>query len=114
MNEQTLDQLQHTAFGYFLQAVNPANGLIADTPRENSPASIGVVGFALSVYPGRWSAAGWRGPMRPNAASRCCLSSTTAIRAKVRRRPVSMRITTARRCRRGRRECSAPYEVLRR
>jgi len=51
MNEQTLDQLQRAAFGYFLQAVNPANGLIADTSRENSPASIGVVGFALSVYP---------------------------------------------------------------
>ena len=51
MNEQTLDQLQRAAFGYFLQAVNPANGLIADTSRENSPVSIGVVGFALSAYP---------------------------------------------------------------
>lgn len=51
MDEQTLDQLQRAAFGYFLRAVNPANGLIADTFRENSPASIGVVGFALSVYP---------------------------------------------------------------
>jgi hypothetical protein len=51
INEQTLDQLQRAAFGYFLQAVNPANGLIADTSRENSPVSIGVVGFALSAYP---------------------------------------------------------------
>ena len=51
MNEQTLDQLQRAAFGYFLQAVNPANGLIADNSRENSPSSIGVVGFALSAYP---------------------------------------------------------------
>ena len=51
MNEQTLDRLQRAAFGYFLQAVNPANGLIADTSREHSPASIGVVGFALSAYP---------------------------------------------------------------
>ena len=51
MNEQMLDQLQRAAFGYFLQAVNPGNGLIADTTRENSPASIGVVGFALSAYP---------------------------------------------------------------
>jgi len=51
MSEQTLDQLQRAAFGYFLRAVNPANGLIADTSRENSPASIGVVGFALSAYP---------------------------------------------------------------
>ena len=51
MNEQTLDQLQRAAFGYFLQTVNPANGLIADTSRDNSPCSIAVVGFALSVYP---------------------------------------------------------------
>ena len=51
MNEQALDQLQRAAFGYFLQGVNPANGLIADTSREHSPASIGVVGFALSAYP---------------------------------------------------------------
>jgi hypothetical protein len=51
MSEQTLDQFQRAAFDYFLQAVNPANGLIADTSRENSPAGIGVVGFALSSYP---------------------------------------------------------------
>src|ERR1700688_1638786 len=51
MNEQTLDQLQRAAFGYFPQAVNRANGLIADTSRESSPASIAVVGFALSAYP---------------------------------------------------------------
>jgi hypothetical protein len=51
MSEQTLDQLQRAAFGYFLEAVNPANGLIADNSKENSPSSIGVVGFALSVYP---------------------------------------------------------------
>ena len=51
MSEQTLDQLQRAAFGYFLEAVNPANGLIADNSRENSPSSIGVVGFALSAYP---------------------------------------------------------------
>ncbi|NMG75912.1 glucoamylase family protein [Aromatoleum diolicum] len=48
---QTLDELQHAAFGYFLQAVNPANGLIVDTSRDNSPVSIAVVGFALSSYP---------------------------------------------------------------
>jgi len=51
MTEQMLDQLQRAAFSYFLQTANPANGLIADTTRENSPASIGVVGFALSAYP---------------------------------------------------------------
>ena len=49
-DEALLDGLQHAAFGYFLKAVNPANGLIADTSREHSPTSIGVVGFALSAY----------------------------------------------------------------
>jgi len=51
INEQTLDRLQRAAFGYFLHAANPANGLIADNSRPSSPASIGVVGFALSTYP---------------------------------------------------------------
>jgi len=51
MDEQTLDQLQRAAFGYFAQTVNPVNGLVADTTRENCPCSIAVVGFALSVYP---------------------------------------------------------------
>jgi len=50
-DEALLDGLQHAAFDYFLKTVNPANGLIADTSREHSPASIGVVGFALSAYP---------------------------------------------------------------
>ncbi|HEY1438939.1 MAG TPA: glucoamylase family protein, partial [Casimicrobiaceae bacterium] len=39
------------AFDYFRQATNPANGLIADNSRANSPVSIAVVGFALSSYP---------------------------------------------------------------
>src|ERR1700733_9114173 len=51
MSEETLDQLQRAAFGYFLQAVNPGNGLVADTSRDASPSSIAVVGFALSTYP---------------------------------------------------------------
>ena len=51
MDEQKVDQLQHAAFGYFLQEVNPANGLVADNSRVNSPSSIAVVGFALSAYP---------------------------------------------------------------
>ena len=52
MNDSDLlDHLQHAAFSYFLKTFNPANGLIADTSRENAPCSIAVVGFALSVYP---------------------------------------------------------------
>lgn len=50
-DEQLLDRLQRAAFDYFVQSVNPANGLVADTSRDGSPASIAVVGFALSSYP---------------------------------------------------------------
>jgi hypothetical protein len=46
-----LDGLQRAAFRYFVEAVNPANGLVADTSRRDSPASIAVVGFALASYP---------------------------------------------------------------
>jgi len=51
VDEALLDGLQRAAFGYFLQAVNPSNGLVADTSRENSPSSIAAVGIALSAYP---------------------------------------------------------------
>lgn len=50
-DEELLDRFQHAAFGYFLETVNPENGLVADTSRPNWPASIAVVGFALSCYP---------------------------------------------------------------
>lgn len=50
-DEELLDGLQRAAFAYFLKEVNPANGLVADTSRPGSPASIAVVGFALSAYP---------------------------------------------------------------
>ncbi|HWZ70919.1 MAG TPA: glucoamylase family protein [Casimicrobiaceae bacterium] len=50
-DETLLDRLQRAAFDYFPQAANPANGLIADNSRANSPVSIAVVGFALACYP---------------------------------------------------------------
>lgn len=50
-DEALLDALQRAAFGYFLDEVEPDNGLVADTSREGAPCSIAVVGFALSVYP---------------------------------------------------------------
>ena len=50
-DEALLEGLQRDAFGYFLRAYNPRNGLVADTTREGSPSSIAVIGFALSVYP---------------------------------------------------------------
>jgi len=48
---QMLDDLQRTAFDYFVKQTNAHNGLVADTSRPGSPASIAVVGFALSTYP---------------------------------------------------------------
>ncbi len=50
-DDELLDALQFAAFGYFVDTVNPTNGLIADTSREGSPCSIAVVGFVLSCYP---------------------------------------------------------------
>ena len=50
-DDALLDRLQHDAFNYFLQNINPSNGLIADTTRDGAPSSIAVVGFALSAYP---------------------------------------------------------------
>ena len=46
-----LDKWHRSAFDYFPENVNPVNGLVADTSRQGSPASIAVVGFALSSYP---------------------------------------------------------------
>lgn len=50
-DDALLDILQRAAFTYFLQQVNPDNGLVTDTSREGAPISIAVVGFALSAYP---------------------------------------------------------------
>ncbi|WP_037472831.1 glucoamylase family protein [Simplicispira psychrophila] len=50
-DEALLHTLQQEAFAYFLQNINPHNGLVADTTRPGSPCSIAVVGFALSAYP---------------------------------------------------------------
>ena len=49
-DDELLDRFQRAAFGYFLEQFNPENGLVADTSRAGSPASIAVVGFALSCY----------------------------------------------------------------
>ena len=50
-DDQLLDRFQRAAFAYFLENSNPDNGLVADTSRPGSPASIAVVGMALSCYP---------------------------------------------------------------
>ncbi len=50
-DDDLLDRFQRAAFSYFLENVNRENGLVADTTRDQAPASIAVVGFALSCYP---------------------------------------------------------------
>jgi hypothetical protein len=49
-SDKALHKLQRDTFAYFLQNVNPVNGLVADTTRKGAPASIAVVGFALAAY----------------------------------------------------------------
>ena len=44
-----LDSIQHTAFSYFWNEANPANGLIKDRSTDTSPCSIAAVGFGLSA-----------------------------------------------------------------
>jgi len=49
--ESMLEQLQRSAFAYFLEEANPTNGLVKDCTRPGFPASIAAVGFALAAYP---------------------------------------------------------------
>ena len=49
--EELLGRFQRAAFSYFLEQFNPENGLVADRSPASAPASIAVVGFALSSYP---------------------------------------------------------------
>ena len=66
-DDELLDQFERAAFDYFLQEINPHNGLVADRTVHGAPASIAVVGFALSTYPIAVER-GWMG--RSEAATR--------------------------------------------
>ena len=50
-NESMLEQLQRSAFAYFLDEANPTNGLVKDCTRPGFPSSIAAVGLALAAYP---------------------------------------------------------------
>jgi hypothetical protein len=80
LDDELLDRLQRAAFGYFTEETNPVNGLVADTSRKDSPASIAVVGFALSAYPVAVER-GWL--TREDAAARTLV--TLALRLGTRR-----------------------------
>lgn len=49
--DSEVNQLQLEACSYFLQEINPINGLILDKTAENWPASIAATGLALAFYP---------------------------------------------------------------
>jgi len=48
--EKFLDTLQYKSFLYFINEVNPANGLVRDRSTKESPASIAATGFAIPVW----------------------------------------------------------------
>lgn len=47
---EPLEQLQRATFGYFMHETNPANGLVPDNTRLDSPCSITAVGLGLAAY----------------------------------------------------------------
>ena len=50
LNARTLRDLQRNSFNYFIEEVNPANGLVLDKTAPDWPASIAAMGMALSAY----------------------------------------------------------------
>ena len=51
MQGRTLRELQRGSFGYFVNEVNLANGLVLDKTAPDWPASIAAIGMALTAYP---------------------------------------------------------------
>ena len=46
-----LDGIQRDTFQYFMHQTNPANGLVSDSTKQPTAASITAVGFGLTAYP---------------------------------------------------------------
>ena len=51
LGEKELADLQKATFGYFLRETNLENGMVPDSTKQNSAASITAIGFALTAYP---------------------------------------------------------------
>jgi hypothetical protein len=51
LSDEELAQLECNTFKYFVDQMNPENGLIPDSTRQGAPSSIAAVGFALTAYP---------------------------------------------------------------
>lgn len=45
-----LDTLQHRSFLYFINEINPKNGLVKDRSTKDSPASIAATGFSIPIW----------------------------------------------------------------
>ena len=48
-DDQFLDRLQYDSISYFVREINPANGLVKDSSRPGSPASVAAVGFGITA-----------------------------------------------------------------
>ena len=51
LGEKELAELQRNTFGYFLKEANLTNGMVPDSTKKESLASITAIGFALTAYP---------------------------------------------------------------
>ena len=51
LSDEELERLERDTFKYFANEVNLDNGLVPDNTAKGAPASIAVVGFALTAYP---------------------------------------------------------------
>jgi len=50
MHDASLHELERDTFGYFLKETNTSNGMVPDSTRQGSYASIAAIGFALTAY----------------------------------------------------------------
>ncbi|MFZ1289585.1 MAG: glucoamylase family protein [Melioribacteraceae bacterium] len=48
--EKFIDTLQYYSFKYFINEINPQNGLVKDRSTKDSPSSIAAVGFAIPIW----------------------------------------------------------------
>src|SRR5690606_6880517 len=69
-DEEFLDTLQYKPFLYFINEINPKNGLVKDRSTESSPASIAATGFGVSV----WIIGGEHGWMKREDAAKLTLA----------------------------------------
>ena len=50
-DQRSLLKLQRDTFSYYVRETNPANGMVPDSTKQGSPASIAAIGLGLAAYP---------------------------------------------------------------